>query len=157
MRGRRRRRLRTSARSEWKLVWLRGPPVLGAVTGNQAGSATVGYVRPRRRNHDDDAVFETDEDPEVDGEPGQPRGEARQLQSIDDGNGAATPDRCHRALVRIRESERLPARHGATDRSSGCTAFLHGDGADTRKSVAVLVRDEGGVADDERMRVTGHT
>src|SRR5262245_7799147 len=108
-------------RTVWRALSLSRPSMGGSadiptillrvLAGDEAGAALVGEPGPAPVDEHQQLVAERHEVEEVDEEPREPGGEARELQAEGRRDGAGAADRRHRPLVLVDEGlGRLPAR-----------------------------------------------
>ena len=93
---------------------------------------------------------------DVEGAPGEPRGQAAQLQAGDFGDRSGAADDGHAALVEVAEGGRGAAGETLPDRAGDVAALLHRDRGNARQRLAALVREEGEVSDHEDVGMSGH-
>ena len=84
-------------------AWIGSPSGQVSAAGDQPRAAFVGDVGPRPLNEDQQPVAETDQEENVDEQPGQPRDEARDVDAAELGDCRRSADRREAAFVPVVE------------------------------------------------------
>src|SRR5690242_419948 len=129
--------------------------VLIAFQRNQSCPAMVGQVRPCPLEEGYHAVAEADQVEDVDDQPCDPGEKAGHFHQPQVNQSVGTSYGGKVALVKVAERLMLLfARDALCNERGHIAAFLHGNGGNTGERLAVL-RDGGGVADDEDVGMAG--
>src|SRR5215831_6559788 len=101
--------------------------------------AVVRHERPSPLNHDEQAVAETDQEHDVDEQPGQPGEEPGGLEPADVGDRPGAADRGQHSLVRVAERLGKLAAKSPQNIRGGMSSLLHRGRCDARHKGAVLL------------------
>ena len=124
--------------------------------GNQPRSTLIAEIRPRPVEQDSDPVPKSDEEKDVNHQPGHPCQKTGQMKFAEVRDRSFATDRCHVAFIEITERFGWFTGQAILDISGDFAAHLHRHRADSGKRFAVL-HEQSHIADGKNIVVTGNS